>query len=769
MSLRKWQQNAFDFVKDEKYSIVNALTGSGKSYLMNHIAIYRYQTYGEKTIIAVPQEVIRGSFSEDDTPHLTTSGKVIVKNFIVDTFLEAYKKSEKLKIFLQNTSTDFICVVSYRTLLNLYCSDSKCLIDNSSVSLFIDEAHHIQEDPTYSNGLGKMIGSLIDNGQTKILLSSATFFRGDKLSILSEKNNKLFCRYELPVEEYMKDLKHLKDFKIDVQLYDIASPQKYISENRELLLSKKSIIYLPNVSSIEATTIGSKAEWVNIILSSLANGEQIIGPTEDGIYTIANKKILDLVTLSHRKKSKIYLVNNQKNFNAIDVIITLGLMKEGANYVHAENAYVFGNRESLNELVQILGRVLRDSVDKASASMTLLTAKTIYTTDTGYKESVDNYVKAVLASMVIGEAMYPVGENKKEISRNTHDENKLTPWEEISATNRQSLLYKSIAAALTLSRESMLSEYYSVIEKVVIDSGLIENRNVNIIVNKIIDINLRRNALSESVDLSGVNFNAITCPFEWLFSTKEFGIDNFTKLRKALSTIISYDELKKLVIERKIKTSTEYDAMYKEITGAPARPHIFYSDKWISWNNFLNTEFVDYLEFKEKVRLSGIKTISEYKKNYHVLGRVPKLPNFYYEEWESWPKLFERDRLIRKSDDFIEYEKLKAAVVSINITTKDEYAKQYKSIPGAPSDPRKSYADWEGWNIFLGTGKARQSSKKFLPYQELKNKIQSLGIKSTSEYKSKYKQIEGAPGSPDGYYKEWEGWVKFCGKVSYYK
>jgi len=53
--------------------------------------------------------------------------------------------------------------------------------------------------------------------------------------------------------------------------------------------------------------------------------------------------------------------SQKDNRDYVDVIIALGMAEEGFNWIWCEHALTVGNRSSLTEIVQIIGRAIRDA------------------------------------------------------------------------------------------------------------------------------------------------------------------------------------------------------------------------------------------------------------------------------------------------------------------------------------------------------------------------------------------------------------------------
>ena len=86
-------------------------------------------------------------------------------------------------------------------------------------------------------------------------------------------------------------------------------------------------------------------------------------------------KVADLVEDNPLVRSKIskYLANIS-DVDDMDIIIALGMAKEGFDWPYCEHALTIGYRSSLTEIVQIIGRCTRDSSNKNHAQFTNLIA-----------------------------------------------------------------------------------------------------------------------------------------------------------------------------------------------------------------------------------------------------------------------------------------------------------------------------------------------------------------------------------------------------------
>ncbi|MDQ8926240.1 hypothetical protein RFH61_12900 [Acinetobacter baumannii] len=139
-------------------------------------------------------------------------------------------------------------------------------------------------------------------------------------------------------------------------------------------------------------------------------GEFIIKDDQTGIITIKRSdgkllKVADLVEEDGRDKVVEYL-RNIKTVDDLDLIIAIGMAKEGFDWQFCEHALTIGYRGSLTEIVQIVGRCTRDSSNKSHAQFTNLIAQPD-AQDTEVKFAVNNMLKAITASLLMEQILAP--------------------------------------------------------------------------------------------------------------------------------------------------------------------------------------------------------------------------------------------------------------------------------------------------------------------------------------------------------------------------
>ena len=118
-------------------------------------------------------------------------------------------------------------------------------------------------------------------------------------------------------------------------------------------------------------------------------------------------KVADLVNDNPTEREKVIeYLRNVKNMDDVDLIIALGMAKEGFDWPFCEHALTVGYRGSLTEIIQIIGRCTRDSENKTHAQFTNLIAEPDAERDE-VVESVNNMLKAITASLLMEQVLVP--------------------------------------------------------------------------------------------------------------------------------------------------------------------------------------------------------------------------------------------------------------------------------------------------------------------------------------------------------------------------
>jgi hypothetical protein len=134
-----------------------------------------------------------------------------------------------------------------------------------------------------------------------------------------------------------------------------------------------------------------------------------------GVYLVTTAdgktlKIADLVDDEPSKRDKVSnaLKDPEQKFirDHVDIIIALGMAKEGFDWIWCEHALTVGYRSSLTEIVQIIGRATRDAPGKTKTRFTNLIAEPD-ASEENVTHAVNDTLKAIAASLLMEQVLAP--------------------------------------------------------------------------------------------------------------------------------------------------------------------------------------------------------------------------------------------------------------------------------------------------------------------------------------------------------------------------
>ncbi|MFY9080367.1 DEAD/DEAH box helicase [Aliarcobacter cryaerophilus] len=398
--MRDMQAKAFE-KRNEQYLLLKAPPASGKSRALMFIALDKLYHQGiKKVIVAVPERSIGGSFG---LTNLKKDGFFASwePNQLYNLCIPGGEKSkvEAFKKFMLNEEKILICTHATLRFAFKELDDTKF----NNCLLAIDEFHHVSADG--ENQLGELIRNVIQNSTAHIVAMTGSYFRGDSVPVLLPEDEAKFSKVTYNYYEQLNGYEHLKSLGIGYHFYQ----GKYTSAIADILdTNKKTILHIPNVNSGESTK--DKHKEVDTILDIIGTVEQI---TEDGIILVKRAsdgkilKVADLVNDDPKIREKVVAyLRNIKSVDDMDLIIALGMAKEGFDWPYCEHALTVGYRSSLTEIIQIIGRATRDSNNKTHAQFTNLIAQPD-AKDVEVKLSVNNMLKAITASLLMEQVLAP--------------------------------------------------------------------------------------------------------------------------------------------------------------------------------------------------------------------------------------------------------------------------------------------------------------------------------------------------------------------------
>lgn len=401
MGMREMQARVYA-LRHEQYILLKAPPASGKSRALMFLGLDKLkQGTVKKIIVAVPERSIGKSFG---TTQLSING------FHSDWILLPHNdlclagsdsgKVKKLRAFLESSDTILVCThATFRFAFEEMGASSfkDCLIA-------IDEFHHVSSDR--DNKLGEKVKALIELKSPHIIAMTGSYFRGDGVSVLAPEDEAVFSKMSYNYYEQLNGYKYLKSLGIDFHFYT----GKYTDAISEVLdTNKKTIIHIPSVNSGESTK--DKYLEVDSIIDAIGITESCDEDT--GILYIRRHldgkiiKLADLVNDAPKEREKVVsYLRDIKSPDDLDIIIALGMAKEGFDWTYCEHALTIGYRGSLTEIIQIIGRCTRDCFGKHHAQFTnLIAAPDAENED--ITDATNNLLKAISASLLMEQVLAP--------------------------------------------------------------------------------------------------------------------------------------------------------------------------------------------------------------------------------------------------------------------------------------------------------------------------------------------------------------------------
>jgi hypothetical protein len=409
LGMRTMQERAYEH-RGEQYLLIKSPPASGKSRALMFIALDKLHNQGvKKAIIVVPERSIGGSFADEPlSKHgfpsdWTVEPKWNLCNVAgIDDNSVAKSKVKAVGQFLDSEDRLLVCThATFRFAveeLGIEAFDD-CLIA-------IDEFHHVSSNP--DNKLGAQLGQLIARDRIHLVAMTGSYFRGDAEAVLSPHDESKFATVTYTYYEQLNGYDYLKSLDIGYFFY---TGQYLDAINKVLDPAYKTIVHIPNVNSRESTK--DKVKEVNEIMDELGTWEGEDPKTGFHLVRLADGRLLkvaDLVDDDATRRDKVVSAlkdpARKNDRDHVDIIIALGMAKEGFDWIWCEHALTVGYRASLTEIIQIIGRATRDAPGKTSARFTNLIAEPD-ASEAAVVDAVNDTLKAIAASLLMEQVLAP--------------------------------------------------------------------------------------------------------------------------------------------------------------------------------------------------------------------------------------------------------------------------------------------------------------------------------------------------------------------------
>jgi superfamily II DNA or RNA helicase len=404
LGMREMQEQAYER-RGEQYLLIKSPPASGKSRALMFIALDKLENQGLKqAIVVVPEKSIGSSFNDEPLSRFGfwADWSVVPKWNLCNAPGGDDGKVGAVGRFLE--SEDRILVCTHATF--------RFAVDRFGVEAFddrliaVDEFHHVSANP--DNKLGAHLAAFIARDKVHLVAMTGSYFRGDAEAVLAPEDENRFETVTYTYYQQLNGYRYLKSLDIGYFFYSGSYADSILSV---LDPAEKTIIHIPNVNSRESTK--DKHKEVEHIIDSLGDwqgSDPVTGfqrvKTADGRVL----KIADLVDDEPVKRDRVSAAlkdpAHKNDREHVDIIIALGMAKEGFDWIWCEHALTVGYRASLTEIVQIIGRATRDAEGKTRARFTNLIAEPDAAED-AVTEAVNDTLKAIAASLLMEQVLAP--------------------------------------------------------------------------------------------------------------------------------------------------------------------------------------------------------------------------------------------------------------------------------------------------------------------------------------------------------------------------
>lgn len=402
--MRAMQERAYE-KRGEQYLLIKSPPASGKSRALMFIALDKLHNQGIKqAIVVVPEKSIGSSFNDEPLAKFGfwADWAVAPKWNLCNSPGTDGGKVKSVGAFLESSDQVLVCThATFRFAVEQLGIEA---FDDRLIA--VDEFHHVSASE--DSILGTQLNAFIERDRVHVVAMTGSYFRGDAVPILTPENEAKFDSVTYTYYEQLNGYQYLKTLDIGYFFYSGS----YADDILKVLDStEKTIVHIPSVNSRESTK--DKHREVEHIIDALGDwqgtdpvtGFQLV-KTPDGRVL----KIADLVDDEAVKRDKVSGAlkdpARKDDRDHVDIIIALGMAKEGFDWIWCEHALTVGYRASLTEIVQIIGRATRDAKGKSRARFTNLIAEPD-ASETAVTEAVNDTLKAIAASLLMEQVLAP--------------------------------------------------------------------------------------------------------------------------------------------------------------------------------------------------------------------------------------------------------------------------------------------------------------------------------------------------------------------------
>jgi superfamily II DNA or RNA helicase len=200
------------------------------------------------------------------------------------------------------------------------------------------------------------------------------------------------------------------------------------------------------------------------------------------------------------------------------------------------------------------------------------------------------------------------------------------------------------------------------------------------------------------------------------------------------------------------------------------------------WEKLSRFNWMSFEEARAYVRSLKLKSAKEwylYIKTHKTSSNIPIYPNETYKNdgWKSFGDWLGNDNVSNRLKVFAPFEEARIFARSLGLCGKDdwqEYCKSGNKPKYIPTNPNATYKEdgWVNFGDWLGTASVAKQNRIYKGYDEAKQFVNNLGLKTNREWRDYIKSNKNPsdiPSSPDKVYKNsgWIDWADWLGTKNF--
>ena len=247
----------------------------------------------------------------------------------------------------------------------------------------------------------------------------------------------------------------------------------------------------------------------------------------------------------------------------------------------------------------------------------------------------------------------------------------------------------------------------------------------------------------------------------------------------ALPGFLPFDQARLFIRQLGFERKHEWNAWKREgkrPAFIPSSPNTTYGKTgWISWHDWLGFSFMPFEQARTYMRKLKLKNREEYwawLKSGKRPRSIPACPEDIYKHigWKDLGDWLGTGNTGQQKKQWLPYEQAKAYIQALGIKTQHDYFRWRQSgqrPETIPTTPNIVYPEFKSWGEFLGTNRIANQLKEYWEWEQAKEFLAQLNIKSIKHFKQliAMEVIPSAiPKNPRAFYlKEgkWTGYVDF--------